>query len=63
MHENKRNNKMSKSQSFADKSKAKKKADHITVKLVKSVKSEKGTYKFKEKYVRLADISKVTDLK
>ena len=54
---------MPKSQSFADKSKAKKKADHITVKLVKSVKSEKGTYKFNEKYVRLTDISKVTELK
>jgi len=54
---------MAKSQSFADKSKGKKKADHITVKFVKSVKSEKGTYKFNEKYVRLDDISKVTELK
>ena len=55
--------KMAKSQSFADKSKAKKKSDHITVKFVKSVKSDKGTYKFSEKFVRLADISKVTELK
>jgi hypothetical protein len=54
---------MAKSQSFADKSKGKKKADHITVKFVKSVKSEKGTYKFNEKFVRLDDISKVTELK
>ena len=54
---------MAKSQSFADKAKGKKKADHITVKFVKSVKSEKGTYKFNEKYVRLDDISKVTELK
>ena len=54
---------MAKSQSFADKSKAKKKSDHITVKFVKSVKSDKGTYKFSEKFVRLADISKVTELK
>ena len=54
---------MAKSQSFADKSKGKKKVDHITVKFVKSVKSEKGTYKFNEKFVRLADISKVTELK
>jgi len=54
---------MAKSQSFADKSKAKKKVDHITVKFVKSVKSEKGTYKFNEKFVRLEDISKVTELK
>jgi hypothetical protein len=54
---------MAKAQSFAEKSKAKKKADHITVKFVKSVKSEKGTYKFNEKFVRLEDISKVTELK
>ena len=54
---------MAKSQSFADKAKGKKKADHITVKFVKSVKSEKGTYKFNEKYIRLDDISKVTELK
>lgn len=54
---------MAKSQSFADKSKSKKKVDHITVKFIKSVKSEKGTYKFNEKYVRLDDISKVTQLK
>jgi hypothetical protein len=54
---------MAKSQSFADKAKGKKKADHITVKFVKSVKSEKGTYKFNEKFVRLDDISKVTELK
>jgi hypothetical protein len=54
---------VSKSQSFAEKVKSKKKADHITVKFVKSVKTEKGTYKFNEKYVRLEDISKVTELK
>ena len=54
---------MAKSQSFADKSKTKKKADHITVKFVKSVRSDKGTYKFNEKFVRLSDISKVTELK
>jgi len=53
---------MAKSQSFADKSKAKKKADHITVKFVKSVKTEKGTYKFNEKFVRLENISKITEL-
>jgi len=54
---------MAKSQSFADKAKTKKKADHITVKFVKSVKTEKGTYKFNEKLVRLDDISKVSELK
>jgi hypothetical protein len=55
--------KMAKSQSFAEKSKGKKKADHITVKFIKSVKTDRGTYKFNEKYVRLDDISKVTEIK
>ena len=41
----------------------KKKVDHITVKFIKSVKSEKGTYKFNEKFVRLDNISKITELK
>jgi hypothetical protein len=54
---------MAKSQSFADKSKGKNKVDHVTVKLIKSVKSDKGTYKFNEKFVRLDDISKVTGIK
>ncbi len=54
---------MAKSQSFADKSKGKKRVDHIAVKLIKSVKSDKGTYKFNEKFVRLDDISKVTKIK
>ena len=54
---------MAKVQSFADKSKKKDRATQITVKYVKTVKSEKGSYKFKEKLVKLDDISKVTDLK
>ena len=54
---------MAKTQSFADKAKGKKKADHITVKLIKSVKTDKGTYKFNEKYVQIDDISKVTEIK
>ena len=54
---------MSKAQSFADKMKKKKKSDHITVKFVKAVKSEKGNYKFNERYVKLEDISKVSELK
>ena len=54
---------MAKSHSFADKAKGKKKVDHITVKFIKSVKSEKGTYKFNEKFVRLDNISKITELK
>ena len=48
---------------FADKAKGKKKSDQVTVKFIKSVKTNNGTYKFNEKYVRLDDISKVTQLK
>jgi len=54
---------MAKQQSFADKAKGKHKVDHITVKLIKSVKSPKGTIKFNEKFVKLDDISKVTEIK
>lgn len=54
---------MAKQQSFADKAKGKKKTEGITVKVIKSVKSEKGSYKFNEKFVKLADISKVTEIK
>ena len=54
---------MAKAQSFADKVKKKKKTDHITIKFVKSVKTEKGSYKFNEKYVQLEDIGKVSELK
>ena len=54
---------MAKSQSFADKAKGKKKVDHITVKLIKTVKTDKGSYKFNEKYVRLDDISKIGEIK
>jgi hypothetical protein len=54
---------MAKQQSFADKAKGKKKVDHISVKLIKTVKTAKGSYKFNEKFVKIDDISKVTDLK
>lgn len=54
---------MAKQQSFADKSKTKKKDSGITVKLIKTLKTEKGTYKFNEKFVKIDDISKVVDIK
>ncbi|MCH7972398.1 MAG: hypothetical protein IH949_00650 [Bacteroidetes bacterium] len=54
---------MAKQQSFAEKSKAKHKSDQITVKLIKSVKSPKGTIKFNERFVRLDNISKVIEIK
>lgn len=54
---------MAKVQSFADKAKGKKKDTHVSVKVVRAVKSSKGTFKFNEKFVKLDDISKVTDIK
>ncbi|NWF48917.1 MAG: hypothetical protein HXY49_00055 [Ignavibacteriaceae bacterium] len=54
---------MAKQQSFADKAKGKKKVEGVTVKVIKTVKTNKGTYKFNEKFVRLDDISKVTEIK
>ncbi len=54
---------MAKQQTFADKAKAKKKSEGINVKLIKTVKSSKGSYKFNERFVKLDDISKVTEIK
>ncbi len=54
---------MAKQQSFADKAKAKKKIDGISVKLIKTVKTSKGSYKFNERLVKLDDISKIADIK
>lgn len=54
---------MAKQQSFADKAKGKKKTEGVNVKLIKAVKSNKGTVKFNERFVRLDDISKVTEIK
>ena len=54
---------MAKQQTFADKAKAKKKNEGISVKLIKSVKSPNGSYKFNERFVKLDDISMVTEIK
>jgi hypothetical protein len=54
---------MAKVQSFADKAKGKKKIEGVTVKVIKSMKTDGGSYKFNEKFVKLADISKVTEIK
>ncbi|HAB51589.1 MAG TPA: hypothetical protein DCE80_05355, partial [Ignavibacteriales bacterium] len=55
--------KMAKQQSFADKAKVKKKDSHVNVKVVKAIKTDKGSYKFSERFVKLDDISKVTTIK
>ncbi len=61
--QNQKDKQMAKQQSFADKAKAKKKESGVTVKLIKTIKTEKGTYKFNERFVKLDDISKVGDIK
>lgn len=54
--------KMAKTQTFSDKSK-KVKSSGVNVKCIKAVKGQNGSYKFNEKFVRLDDISKVTEIK
>lgn len=54
---------MAKQQSFGDKAKGKKKDPFVNVKVIKAVKSEKGTVKFNERYVKLDDINKVANIK
>lgn len=54
---------MAKKQTFADKSKGKGQKASITVKFVKTVKTESGSYKFNERFVKIEDASKVTTLK
>ena len=54
---------MAKQQSFADKAKSKQKASFINVKYIKTVKTAAGNYKFQEKFVKLDDVNKVTELK
>jgi hypothetical protein len=54
---------MAKQQTFSDKLKKKKKNDFISVKVIKSVKSASGNYKFNEKFVQIEDINKITTIK
>ncbi|MGK9475678.1 hypothetical protein [Melioribacter sp. OK-6-Me] len=54
---------MAKQQSFADKAKSKAKAAFVNVKVVSTVKSENGKYKFQERFVKLDDVNKVTSIK
>lgn len=54
---------MAKTQTFADKAKKKDQAKFVTVKHIKTIKTDSGSYKFQEKYVKLDDINKVTTLK
>ena len=53
---------MAKQQTFVDKSK-KQKQTGVNVKVVRAVKAPKGSFKFNEKFVKLDDIAKVTEIK
>lgn len=54
---------MAKKQTFADKAKGKGAKSDINVKVVRTQKSDKGSYKFQESFVKLDDVSKVTNIK
>lgn len=54
---------MAKKQTFADKSKGKDGVNLVSVKYVKTIRTESGSYKFQEKMVKLDDVNKVTELK
>jgi hypothetical protein len=54
---------VAKQQAFADKLKKKKKSDLISVKMIKAFKTEKGSYKFSEKFVKVEDLSKLSQTK
>ncbi|HEX2963414.1 MAG: hypothetical protein ACM3UR_08675 [Bacteroidota bacterium] len=54
---------MAKTQTFGDKAKNKNKSTGVNVKVIKAIKSEEGSTKFQEKFVRLDDVNKVTDIK
>ncbi|MBI1933355.1 MAG: hypothetical protein HYS24_12545 [Ignavibacteriales bacterium] len=54
---------MAKKQTFADKAKNVGKKADINVKVVKTMKSDKGSYKFQESFVKVDDISKVNTIK
>ncbi len=54
---------MAKQQTFADKAKGKNKKNFVNVKVVKTIKTESGSYKFQERFVSLEDVNQVTTIK
>ncbi len=53
---------MAKQQTFADKVKKKKQEDKINVKVIKGVKTAKGSVSFKEKTVKIKDMSEISKI-
>ena len=54
---------MAKKQTFADKAKGKGAKGDINIKVVKTHKTDKGSYKFQESFIKLDDVSKVSNIK
>ena len=54
---------MAKKQTFADKAKGKGAKSDINVKVVKTLKTDKGSYKFQESFVKVDDINIVSTIK
>ena len=54
---------MAKKQTFADKAKGKGAKADINIKVVRTLKTDKGSYKFQDSFVKLDDVSKVTTIK
>lgn len=50
---------MAKTQTFVDKSKKKGVSDFISVKIVVTDKTAKGTYKFSERFIKVKDLAEV----
>lgn len=50
---------MAKTQSFQDKNKKKGGSEFISVKIVVSERSEKGTFKFNERFIKVKDLAEV----
>lgn len=53
---------MAKTQTFGDKAKKRSEPVKPNVKFIKTVKTEKGSYKFQEKFVKLDDINQAANL-
>jgi len=53
---------MAKKQTFSDKVKKKKQDDKINVKVIKGVKTAKGSVRFKEKTVKIKDMKEIGNI-
>lgn len=53
---------MAKTQTFGDKLKKGGKADGLNVRVIQGYKSDEGSYKFQERFVRVNDLSEVTKI-